>query len=557
MRFHILGLPHTKTNQDYTACAYTAKVLKFGRMMTQRGHEVIHYGHPDSELICTEHVNVISRETYDEVYGQHDFHSRFFTYDMGDAAYQQFYANAIVEIGRRKQKNDFLLPFWGWGHKVICDAHPDMITVEPGSGYSSGYFARWKVFESYALYHAYYGLEAVGNVKQDNYHVVIPNYFDADDFNYSSQKDDYVLFMGRIYDGKGVHIAIDATRRAGKRLVIAGQNADEYFNESNPVPDHVDLFGYADREQRRILMSRAACTIVASQYLEPFGGVMVESLFSGTPVISSDWGAFAENNIHGVTGYRCRNMEQYVWAIKNSYRIDPAVCRAYAMNNFALEAIAPKYEEFFQQVLDVYGPAGWYAEHNIKEITLPQRWIPATENLIDYDLIESEEKPQAQRLAEWIKETINPTYLLDIGCGPGTYIEEYLRQEIPAQGIEPDVRADHRHIKPGSLTDVISDTADLVVCLEVLEHIDPAFEDYVVANLAATVEPMGRLILSAAQPGQGGTGHINNRPRQYWIDRLEDLGLTYDEDATDELRDYMQSGYHMGWFVNNVSVFKR
>ena len=145
MRFHILGLPHTVTSKEYVACAYTQKVWKFGKMMTERGHEVIHYGHEESDLPCTEHVTVMTNDIFKKVYGHHNWREKFFTYDINDECYQTFYKNAIEEIGKRKQPNDFLLPFWGHGHRPICDAHPDMIVVEPGIGYAGGHFARWKI----------------------------------------------------------------------------------------------------------------------------------------------------------------------------------------------------------------------------------------------------------------------------------------------------------------------------------------------------------------------------------------------------------------------------
>lgn len=556
MRFHIFGLPHTKTNQDYTACAYTAKVLKFARMMHRRGHTVYHYGHPDSQVECTEHIDVISRETYDRVYGAHDFHSKFFTYNTTDDAYQEFYANAIREVGARRQPHDFLLPFWGAGHRPICDAHPDLITVEPGAGYAGGYWARWKVFESYALFHAYKGLTAVGTCNMDNYEVVIPNYFDPEDFDYApDQKQDYALFMGRIYDGKGVNIAIDATRRAGLRLKIAGQNGAEYLEHlGGRWPDHCEFVGYADREQRRQLMAQARVAIVASQYLEPFGGVMIESLFSGTPVVTTDWGAATENIPHGVVGYRCRTMEQYVWALRNIHKIDPAVCRSYALNNFALEAIAAKYEEFFQSILAVHAGAGWYADHNINQIHLPQRHLPAVAEHIDFDRIDSEELPQAQRLADYIAEHLRPRTVLDIGCGPGIYTEELIQRGIVTHGLDPDPRTRHNYY---SLLTPAERTAQVVICLEVLEHIDPADTRKAIQHLADHIEPNGLLVFTAAQPGQGGTGHINTRTRAEWAKLLTEAGLTRTTKQEQLLKDYMQQGAHMGWFTQNLLVFER
>lgn len=365
MRFHCLGVPHTVSNADYVACAYTQKVVKFCKMMKNRGHHVIHYGHEESNVECDEHVTVLTNEDFDRVYGHHDYKHSFFKFDVNDEVYKTFFKNAISAITDRKQQHDFILPFWGSGVRPICDAHSDLICVEPGIGYAGGHWARWKIFESYAIYHAYYGLSSVGTCKQDWYDVVIPNYFDPDDFTYSNTKDDYFLFVGRIYEGKGIHIAIQITEKIGARLLVCGQGSLEEIGYKE-IPDHVTYIGYVGKEHRRQLMSKAKGAFVISMYCEPFGGVQMEMLMSGTPTITTDWGAFTENNIHGVTGYRCRTFEQFCWAAKNINKIKPEKCREWAMN-FSLNKVGEMYEEYFNMVMNVYTSEGWYTQNNARE----------------------------------------------------------------------------------------------------------------------------------------------------------------------------------------------
>lgn len=361
-RFHILGVPHTVSSKNYNACAFTQKVVKFGKMMTERGHTIIHYGHEDSDLICSEHVTVLTNNDFEKVYGSTDWKSTFFNYNINDEAYKIFYKNAIFEIGKRKKPNDFLLPFWGAGVRPICDAHNDLIVVEPGIGYAGGHWARWKIWESYAIYHASCGLESVAKCKQDNYSVVIPNYFDPEDFEYCEEKEDYFLYLGRVYNGKGVNIAIDACIRANVKLIIAGQKEIGY---EIPKHENIEFIGYADIKKRKELMKKARASFLPSQYLEPFGGVQIENLLSGTPTITSDWGCFAENNIHGFTGYRCRTMGDYIDAIYECKKgsIKSENCRKFG-ENFLFEKVAPRYEKYFKDVMDVHTGKGWYSKGN-------------------------------------------------------------------------------------------------------------------------------------------------------------------------------------------------
>jgi glycosyltransferase involved in cell wall biosynthesis len=354
LRFHALGIPHTATNKWHGSCAYTQKVRRLCAMLKSLGHTVYHYGNERSEVDCTEHISVTTHDDLIKQYGDGPGRTREYVYTLDDAVHLKFYANCITEIGRRKDHGDFLLCFWGVGHKPIAEIHHSMIVVEPGIGYG-GQFARWRVFESYAMLHAQMGVEAVNTAgKCDWYHVVIPNFFDPEDFTYRERKDNYLLFLGRIGEAKGLDVAAEVAKAAGYRLIVAGAGT------ADKIPAGVEFAGFADWEKRRELLANARALIAPSRFVEPFCGVLIEAAFSGTPVITVDWGAATEIVLHGRTGFRCRTFDHFVWAAKNIEQIRPRTCFDWAIGNFTTGRVRHMYAEYFQMLADIYGGKGWY-----------------------------------------------------------------------------------------------------------------------------------------------------------------------------------------------------
>lgn len=351
MRFHLLGLAHTVTSREQMCCAYTQKVLKMAHMLTALEHEVIHYGTEGSEVPC-EHVTVVTRQDQIDGYGDYDWRKEFFRFDLNDYVYKIFTDNAAREINRRKRPGDILLVPFGTIQKPLADRVNIPLTVEMGIGYE-GVFADFRVFESYAWMHNVYGKR---REEARFYDCVIPNYFDLNDFHFQEEKGEYLLYMGRLIQNKGVQIAIDVARITGRKLLVAGQGDLGIFNTTGADVTHVGTVGAEERDE---LLGKAHAVLVPTIYIEPFGGVAVEAMLCGTPVITTDWGAFPETVLHGITGYRCRTMDDFVWAARNVDKLDKRACRKWAADNYSMERVSKMYNEYFFKLQDLFRD-GWY-----------------------------------------------------------------------------------------------------------------------------------------------------------------------------------------------------
>lgn len=364
MRFHIVNLVHTQTTQEFCPCAYTAKVVKFCAMMKSLGHTVYLYASEDNDAECDELIACITKKEQIETLGNNDWKKTFFNvnWDPNHSSWQIMNGRVIEEMKKRIEEKDFICLIGGNCQMQIAHAFPAHISVEFGIGYR-GVFSNFKVFESYSWMHHVYGL-----MKQDNgswYDAVIPNYFDVNQFELRPKKD-YYLYFGRLITRKGLRVVQDIADRLKIKVLCVGQgklNDPGSVDNCGVTSPYLEHIGSAGVEERKILMAEAKACFLPTYYLEPFGGVAVEAQLSGTPVITSDWGAFPETVQHGKTGYRCRTLEQFVWATKNADKLDPLDCRKWAVENYGMDKVKNMYQEYFSMLSDLYGK-GWYEEND-------------------------------------------------------------------------------------------------------------------------------------------------------------------------------------------------
>lgn len=183
---------------------------------------------------------------------------------------------------------------------------------------------------------------------------VVHNPIETSEWPFQTDKEPFVLWIGRMSPDKGPHRAIVAAREAGVPLVLAGPvqpGQEEFFAhevEPHVGKDGIEYFGEADATQKRDLYRRARGLLMPIRWPEPFGLVMVEALACGTPVIAFREGAAPEVVQHGETGYVVDDEREMARAIGRLDELDPAVCRSACETRFGVETVVSAYEEVYR-----------------------------------------------------------------------------------------------------------------------------------------------------------------------------------------------------------------
>jgi glycosyltransferase involved in cell wall biosynthesis len=167
--------------------------------------------------------------------------------------------------------------------------------------------------------------------------------------------DEHLAFVGRISPEKGPILAIEVARRTGRPLQIGAKvdpmDVDYFEHEVEPLLGaDVSFVGEVDEDHKPAFYGGAAATLFPSDWPEPFGLVMIESLAAGTPVIALRRGAVPEVLVHGVTGFICDDVDEMVAAVGRLDEIDPQDCRDRA-GRFSADVMCGAYDRVYRSVL--------------------------------------------------------------------------------------------------------------------------------------------------------------------------------------------------------------
>jgi glycosyltransferase involved in cell wall biosynthesis len=385
---HLIAPYYSTLTSEWLHDGHTDRVFRFSRMMQALGYRIVEYSAGRSASAAETKVSLMSESEHAKFFPQMGPKQTRPCDSPNTPGFKVFDFRLTGEICSKAEAGDIICHTYGNGHSALIGLLTACHHVETGIGYSSNGFGAWRIFDSEAWRHYHWGRDSIRSPAKDsgsnrNYSWVIPNPHDPEDWPVGAGEGDTVVYFGRMDPDKGMNTLSEIIREHAKMVndgltkplhfAFAGRgDFDQVIDrpiKRAPNPLHKDngvkvtYMGPLSQPDAARFLARARCLLAPTEYVEPLGNTAIQGMFAGTPALTSDHGGYTETVLHGVDGFRCKTIGDWLCAIEASRWLNRRRISERAAERFSTEVCGKMYDEAFQQIADLSG-LGWYSRHS-------------------------------------------------------------------------------------------------------------------------------------------------------------------------------------------------